>query len=102
MRQQLRELLTLCSQNFDLTILDTPPALAVTDPVIIARETGATIFVARHDLTLPGEIEATKKTFANSNVRINGTVLNGFDPRKATGGYGYGYGYRYSYKRDTS
>lgn len=106
MRAQLRELLALCGQKFDLTIMDTPPALAVTDPVIIAQETGATIFVARHDLTVPGEIEATIKTFANANLRLNGTVLNGFDPRKSKGGYGYkygyGYGYRYEYKRDKS
>lgn len=100
MRAQLREMLALCSQNFDLTILDAPPVLAVTDPVIIARQTGATLFVARHDITQPGEIEAAIKTFASANVRLNGSVLNGFDPRKAKGGNGYGYGYRYEYRRD--
>ena len=101
MRMQLRELLTRCSEHFDLTILDTPPMLAVTDPVIIASQAGATILIARHDLTLPAEIDASVKAFATANVRLNGSVLNGFDPRKAKAGYGYGYGYRYEYKRDT-
>lgn len=100
MRAQLREVLAPCGKNFDLTIVDTPPVLAVTDPVIISRETGATLFVARHDLTVPGEIDASIKTFANANLRLNGAVLNGYDPRKAKAGYGYGYGYRYEYKRD--
>lgn len=100
MRAQMRRLLEWCTQNFDLTILDAPPVLAVTDPVILARETGATIFVARHGLTLPGEIDATMKTMATAGLRLTGAVLNGFDPRKAQGGgYGYGYGYRYEYKQ---
>ena len=102
MRAQLRRLLDWCGENFDLTILDAPPALAVTDPVILARSTGATILVVRHDVTVPGEVDATMKTFAAAGLRLNGAVLNGFDPRKARGGYGYGYGYRYEYKHRKS
>ncbi|MFN4100531.1 MAG: polysaccharide biosynthesis tyrosine autokinase, partial [Pararhodobacter sp.] len=104
MRAQLRRLLDWCAENFDLTILDAPPALAVTDPVILGRSTGATILVVRHDVTAPGEVDATMKTFAAAGLRLNGAVLNGFDPRKARGGYGYGYGYgyRYEYKQRQS
>ena len=101
MRAEFSRLVDWCGQNFDLTIFDTAPALAVTDPVIVARNTGATIFVARHDITHPGEVEATIKTFSAAGLRLSGAVLNGFDPRKARGryGYGYGYGYRYDYKQ---
>lgn len=105
MRAQLRQILAFCAQHFDLTIIDTPPALAVTDPAIVAREAGAALFVARFDQTLPGEVDATIKTFAAAGLRLNGAVLNGYDPRKARGGgygYGYGYGYRYTYKRQKS
>lgn len=104
MRSQLRELIALCAENFDLTIFDTPPVLAVTDPVVVARETGASLFIARHDLTLPGEIEASMRAFTVAGLRLNGAVLNGFDPRKAKAGYGYGYGYgyRYDYKQRKS
>ena len=97
MRAEFSRLVEWCGQNFDLTIFDAPPALAVTDPVIIARNTGATIFVARHDITHPGEVEATIKTFSAAGLRLSGAVLNGFDPRKARGRYGYGY--RYDYKQ---
>jgi tyrosine-protein kinase Etk/Wzc len=99
MRSEFSRLVDWCGQNFDLTIFDTAPALAVTDPVIVARNTGATIFVARHDVTHPGEVEATIKTFSAAGLRLSGAVLNGFDPRKARGRYGYGYGYRYDYKQ---
>lgn len=99
MHAEFSRLVEWCGQNFDLTIFDTAPALAVTDPVIVARNTGATIFVARHDVTHLGEVEATIKTFSAAGLRLSGAVLNGFDPRQARGRYGYGYGYRYDYKQ---
>lgn len=98
MRAELDELISWCGHNFDLTIFDTPPLLAVTDPVILSRRTGATIFVARHDATVMAEVEASIKTMASAGLRFSGAVLNGFDPRKAKGGYGYGYGYGYRYE----
>lgn len=100
MRAEFSRLVAWCAENFDLTIFDTPPALAVTDPVIVARNTGTTVFVARHDVTHLGEIEASIKTFSAANLNLSGAILNGFDPKKARGryGYGYGYGYRYDYK----
>lgn len=102
MRPDFSRLVDWCGQRFDLTIFDTPPALAVTDPVIVARNVGTTILVARHDVTQSGEVEAAMKTFSSAGLRLSGAVLNGFDPRKArrrhAQGYGYGYGYRYAYK----
>ena len=96
MRAEFSHLVAWCAENFDLTIFDTPPALAVTDPVIVARNTGTTVFVARHDVTHLGEIEASIKTFSAANLNLSGAILNGFDPKKARGRYGYGY--RYDYK----
>lgn len=98
MRAEFSRLVAWCAENFDLTIFDTLPALAVTDPVIVARNTGTTVFVARHDVTHLGEIEASIKTFSAANLNLSGAILNGFDPKKARGRYGYGYGYRYDYK----
>ena len=101
MRAELSNLVEWCGENFDLTIFDTPPALAVTDPVIVSRNTGATIFVARHGATHIGEVEATIKTFSAAGLRMAGSVLNAYAPERGAGGYGYGYGYgyRYDYKR---
>ncbi len=103
MRAELPKLIENCSKYFDLTIFDSPPILAVTDPVILSRSTGSTLFVARHELTQLGEVEASQKTLSAAGLKFSGAVLNGFDPRKAKGrygyGYGYGYGYRYEYKQ---
>ena len=100
MRRELSELITTLDAVFDLIIIDSPPTLAVTDAVILSRVAGTALLVARHDRTVPGEVEAVKKTFQAAGLRLAGAVLNGFDPRKARGygSYGYNYGYRYSYK----
>lgn len=98
MRRELQQFTEQLNERFDLSILDCPPALAVTDPVIISRAVGATIAVVRHDVTPLGEVHALQKIMESSGVRMSGVVLNGFDPRKART-YGYGYGYRYDYKQ---
>lgn len=99
MRRSFRDLVVALNDRFDLSIFDTPPVLAVTDPVIIAQAVGATIGIVRFDETPLGEVEAMKRTLEASGVRMSGVVLNGFDPRKArTGSYSYSYNYRYSYK----
>lgn len=100
LRQELGALLANLDSQYDLTIVDAPPVLAVTDPIIIGRSVGATIAVVRFDQTPAGEIEAIKRQFETAGIRLMGAVLNGFDPRRAASasGYGYGYSYRYDYR----
>lgn len=100
MRESLSRLLAELDARFDLTIVDSPPPLAVTDPVILGRAIGTTILVARHDQTTLAEVEAARRTLGQAGVTLAGAILNSFDPRKAAYGYGtrYGYGYRYAYK----
>lgn len=100
MRATFSELIETLNTRFDLTLLDSPPVLAVTDPVVIGRATGATIAVVRHDVTPIGEVLAMQRALETGGVRLAGVVLNGFDPRKARAySYNYSYGYRYEYKK---
>lgn len=104
MRSRLDDLITSLDVGFDLVIFDSPPALAVTDAVVIGRRVGSVIAVARHDVTPVGELEAVQKTLSHAGVPLKAAILNAYDPRKAkagTGRYGYGYGYanRYAYAR---
>ncbi|MDO8982394.1 polysaccharide biosynthesis tyrosine autokinase [Cypionkella sp.] len=98
MRASFSELIETLNTRFDLTLLDSSPVLAVTDPVVIGRATGATIAVVRHDVTPIGEVLAMQRALAIGGVRLAGVVLNGFDPRKARA-YSYNYSYRYEYKK---
>ena len=102
MRPEFEALLNTLNDRFDLIIVDSPPALAVTDPVVIGRYTGATIVVARHLETMVGELEAVRRTFETAGCKLTGAILNGY---KITEGSSYGgqyqyYNYRYSYKSD--
>uniref|UniRef100_A4WZY3 UDP-glucose 6-dehydrogenase n=1 Tax=Cereibacter sphaeroides (strain ATCC 17025 / ATH 2.4.3) TaxID=349102 RepID=A4WZY3_CERS5 len=100
MRPALSELVAELDRRFDLTIFDAPPALAVTDPVVIGRAVGATIAVVRHDVTTTGEVEALMRQLQGAGVKPAGAVLNAYKPEAGRGpyGYGYGYGYQYSYR----
>ena len=97
MRKDFGAIIASLDEFFDLSIFDCPPVLAVTDPVIISHSVGTTILVARHGNTPAGEIDASLKIFEAAGSKLTGAILNGFDPKKAKGGYGYGYGYGYRY-----
>lgn len=100
MRRTLEEMVAELDSRYDLTLFDCPPVLAVTDPVVVGRATGGVLAVIRYDATPIAEINALLKTFESAGLRLTGTILNGFDPRKArSGGYSYNYNYRYEYKR---
>ncbi|MGR3504395.1 MAG: polysaccharide biosynthesis tyrosine autokinase [Paracoccaceae bacterium] len=100
MSSSLQDLMRQLDSRFDLIIVDTPPALAVTDPVIVGRQVGATIAVARFDVTPVREIDAMHRLLRSSGVNVAGAVLNGFDPARAkvSSGYAYSASYRYEYK----
>lgn len=98
MRQRMMDLIEELNTRFEMTILDCPPVLAVTDPVIVGAKAGGVLAVVRYDQTPLAEVQSMLKTFDAAGVRLTGTILNGFDPRKARSEYSYNYNYRYEYK----
>jgi tyrosine-protein kinase Etk/Wzc len=100
MRSTFKDTLNELNNHFDLTIIDCPPVLAVTDPIIVGKVCGAMIAVVRHASTNIAEVNALVSTLDANDLRLSGVVLNGFDPRKAksTYSYSYNYGYKYDYK----
>jgi capsular exopolysaccharide synthesis family protein len=60
--------------NFDWILIDTPPALALTDAVSLSRQVDATLLVARADRTSSEAIEQTLKLIGQKHVV--GVVLN--------------------------
>lgn len=99
MRQSFSDLMVELDREFDLILIDAPPTLAVTDPVIMGRSVGATIMIVRHRKTAVGEVEAVMRTFENAGGRIAGAVLNGVVASSMSyGNKYYYYNRRYSYK----
>ena len=102
MRAEFEALLKTLKSRFDLILIDAPPTLAVTDPVVIGRSTDASIVVARHLETMLGEVEAVKHAFETAGGKLTGAVLNGYkqeEGRRYGGRFQY-YNYRYSYQRE--
>jgi tyrosine-protein kinase Etk/Wzc len=85
------------NERFDIVIMDAPPLLAVTDPVIIGKFAGMILMVVRHKLTVEGEVSAALRILENNNLKAAGAVLNGYDPKASKNG-GNDYSYQYDYK----
>ena len=96
MRRDFDELMNQLGELYDLIILDSPPVLAVTDPIIIGRSVAARLVVAHHMKTFPAEMEAVRRTFEVSGNNLTGAILNHYVARKSDPGYLYNYRYGYS------
>ncbi|WP_284260978.1 polysaccharide biosynthesis tyrosine autokinase [Roseicyclus amphidinii] len=102
--QAFLDLLNAANEEYDLVIVDAPPALAVADPAIIGQHVGLSMLVVRHLHTTVADIQSAQKVLATAGVRLSGAILNQFDERRTRygqygGRYGQYYGgYRYSYE----
>jgi len=83
--------------RFEMTLMDAPPLLAVTDPVIIGKYAGMILLVVRHLFTQVGELNASLKTLENNDLKANGAVLNAYSPKASNKGAN-DYSYQYAYK----
>lgn len=99
--QKFKNLLEELSTQFKYILIDTPPALAVTDGIIISQYAGINLLIVRHAQTQIKELEIAQNKFEQANVKLNGVILN--DVLHNLGyGYGYGYNYTYGYKATNS
>jgi len=77
-------------QEYDMIIIDTPPMLQMTDARVAGRIADAVVLVARAGQTTRDAILAAKERLDEDRIKILGTVLNDWDPKRSPGGY-YGY-----------
>jgi tyrosine-protein kinase Etk/Wzc len=80
---------TMCktiSAMYDLVIVDSPPILAVTDPVVVGKEAGATLMVIRHGRHSAAELREATRHLASAGVSVNGVLLTDVPRRGSTYG----------------
>jgi capsular exopolysaccharide synthesis family protein len=88
----------LLSAGYDHVLYDSPPALAVADPVIVASVVEAAILVCRAGRTPRESLVRAVQKFAQAGTKPIGIVLNDLDA--ARHGYGtYAYYGRYEEKK---
>ncbi|TWT14983.1 GumC family protein [Reyranella sp. CPCC 100927] len=79
---RMRRLLQQLSDAFDLVVLDSPPVLAVSDALLLVRQTDTTIFVVRWEKTRRDVAMTGVKMVYEAGARLSGIVLSQVDLRR--------------------
>jgi capsular exopolysaccharide synthesis family protein len=75
--------------QFDYILIDAPPVLLVTDPLLLASSADGIVLVARAGVTTRPIMKRLRIALQKPNVKVLGYVLNGL--RDDSEGYRYGY-----------
>ena len=78
------------SDSVDLVILDSPPVLPVSDPLVLASVADGVILVVSATSTDSRQVSRAVDRLLQVDAPMLGTVFNGFDPKDAEK-YTYGY-----------
>ena len=93
---RMQEVLERLKARFDVVLLDSPPALVVTDASVLATLADGLLIVTRANYTRTQQLRATVEELAQSGRPIAGIVINRVASRDAYYYYGTGYGRAYS------
>lgn len=92
--QKMKDMLKLLGSSYDHIVLDSPPVVNVTDPVILSTIVDGTVFVVHAGKTTREITQRARQELMSVNSKILGVVLNNVNLRKD--GYDYYSYYRYS------
>jgi polysaccharide biosynthesis transport protein len=108
---KMAELVTSLREIYDFVLIDTPPILAVTDPLTVAARVDGVILAIRIANGIQFSSKRAKEALDRVGANILGVVVNGFAANSAfargvakdygySGSYGYGYRSGYGYSRN--
>jgi succinoglycan biosynthesis transport protein ExoP len=89
--QRMKMMLEEMKKAFDVILLDTPPLLAVVDPVILASMADATVLVLQSGKTTDKALIRGAEELRRAKAKIIGVVLNGVKLDKESGYYSKSY-----------
>jgi capsular exopolysaccharide synthesis family protein len=92
--QRMVTLLQDLKKQFDIIIIDTPPALAVTDAQLLSTKCDGVLLVIKHGKVKQEHAVKVKAMFDYVQVKIFGVVINNIS-RKTAESYNYYYYYKY-------
>jgi protein-tyrosine kinase len=64
------------NDQFDVILIDTPPAADTADAQIVAKRAGAALMVARRNLSRHLQLTAAMQTLSQTGVNVIGSVIN--------------------------
>lgn len=87
-----KELLPKLLENYDHVLIDSPPAVAVTDATIIAPQVHGVLLVIKSGEARNEMVKEAKAILDKANARVIGAVLNGVEYSSDEYRYYYYYG----------
>jgi len=102
MNDRLEKLIVSARTQYDYIIVDTAPAMIVTDTLLISQLADYTLYVTRADYTEKALLDFPKDLKKQGKLNGLAVILNDVDYSKFSYGaqYGYSYGYGYGYGED--
>ncbi|MEP7343524.1 MAG: polysaccharide biosynthesis tyrosine autokinase [Acidobacteriota bacterium] len=91
--ERMKEMLRVLSQLYDHIIIDSPPLINVTDPVILSTMVDGTILVVQASRSTRDMLRRSRQELTGVGAKIFGVVLNNVDIKRD--GYDEYYYYRY-------
>ena len=100
----LERLIEESRQSYDFIFIDSPPLLAVADPLIISTQVDAALLVVRVLKNGRRPVERSREMLVANSVKLAGIVVNGSESGGENFGYGeyvqaYEYGYATEYTK---
>lgn len=93
-----KKLLNSLRKKYDIIIIDSSPAMGLSDSIILAALSDVNLVTVSSKKTKMESLEQTKKAFDQANLKIDGVILN--KVLKSSNKY-YGY-YKSDYYKETS
>ena len=90
---RLRNLLEEAATRYEHVIIDSPPLMHVTDPVILSTMVDGVILVVQSGRSTRDIVRRARQELLNVGAKVFGVVLNNFDMKRE------GYSSDYSYYR---
>jgi succinoglycan biosynthesis transport protein ExoP len=88
---RMRDVLDELTKQYDLVLLDSPPALGITDSSVLAAIVDAVAIVLRPGKTRTGDLRATVEQLATSGTPLVGVIMNRAHGSERALRYGEGY-----------
>lgn len=94
---RMRQFLAQMRERFDVVVLDSPPALAVTDAAVLARQCDGVVLVVNPQTTHRDAAVRARRQLESLGAKVLGFVFNGAPVDGRRGYYGYAYYGYYAY-----
>ncbi len=91
----LRERIEQLAKEFDMVIIDSPPVLSVSDPLMIAPIVDGVILVLNTGVVMERDAKCAKQRLEQAGARLLGVVMNRFSEKRHGPGYHPYHGYYY-------